>query len=255
MDKELSITLLANAGILIDTGNYSFIIDGLYSDTGHMFSVLPEDIERDLIEGAGELGSVKYLLFTHLHPDHFDKYKTSLFIKKHKDCRVILPISEEDTETMDFLIENQPNIEPLDLEKGQTKRIGLDNETEITAFASGHLGDRYKDIINICYILEAGEKKILITGDADCSFDDFIPAAGYGRLDAIIVNPLFFQAKQGAEIIRELSPDRLIIYHIPSEENDPYNLRRMVQNQIRRYKDEDYTIMPLLCPMQMIVIG
>lgn len=61
------ITLLANAGILIDTISIRLLADGLFSDTGHAFSTIPLEVERRLFDG--ELGQVQYLLFTHLHPD------------------------------------------------------------------------------------------------------------------------------------------------------------------------------------------
>lgn len=253
-----SITLLANAGLLIDTGRLRMLVDGIYSETGHTFSTIPKDIEKRLIEGGGEFDNIQYLLFTHLHPDHFDRHKAREFIENNKVSGVFFPLEDScavDIEMKEFIAElhdNKTPIVPLSLKRGEQRRITIDSETEVTAFGTGHMGVQYSDVPNICYLITSGGKTLLITGDADFQAADFAAAGPYGQLDAVAVNPMFYQAKQGAELIGRLAPKQLIIYHIPFEGQDEMNLRRMVQRQMQRHANECYTIVPLLQTMQNI---
>jgi L-ascorbate metabolism protein UlaG (beta-lactamase superfamily) len=169
----INVMLLANAGLLIDTGRFRLLADGLYSDTGHTFSTIPRETEKQLMAGGGELGQIQYLLFTHLHPDHFDRYKTNEFTEKHDVHGVYFPLAdgaEMDIEVKEFIEAQRDSgvyTEPLILERGESRRIILGDDTEITAFCTGHMGAQYSDVPNICYLLKADGSTLLVTGDAD----------------------------------------------------------------------------------------
>jgi len=73
---------------------------------------------------------------------------------------------------------------------------------------------QYRDVLNICYLVKAGGKTLLITGDSDFDAADFSSAFDNGSIDAAIVNPLFMQAKQGVELMRRPSVVSVIVCHI-----------------------------------------
>jgi L-ascorbate metabolism protein UlaG (beta-lactamase superfamily) len=252
----MTITLLANAGILINTGSIRLLVDGLYSDTGHTFSAIPPEVESRLFEG--ELGQVQYLLFTHLHPDHFDMYKTIEFTDTNKVRGVLLPRVDSMDAEMKVLIlalrDNKTHALPLALKRGEQRYVAAGIDTEIVAFGTSHIGMQYRNVLNVCYLVKAGGKTLLITGDSDFDAADFVPVLDSGSIDAAIVNPLFMQVKQGAELMRRLSVDSVILCHIPFTGEDPNNLRGMALRQVKRYKDEAYNIMPLMEPMQSVSI-
>jgi L-ascorbate metabolism protein UlaG (beta-lactamase superfamily) len=250
------VTLLSNAGILIDASGCRLLADGLYSDTGHSFSPMPPDIEGQLM-AVGKPGWINYLLFTHLHPDHFDAERTNRFISANNPERIFLPLGGGTHEANGLSVLNAGAgsvIQTLDLKKGESVSFDLGGILTLTAFCTGHIGKQYADVSNICYLLKAGDKKLLITGDADVIHEDFSAAFMAKPIDAILVNPLFFQATQGAALVKELGVRQVILYHIPSEREDIMNLRTMVRNQVRRYKDEEFAVYPMLSPMQSISV-
>lgn len=254
----LTVTLLANAGVLIDTGGLRLLADGLYSDTGHTFSTIPDDMQARLTAGKGEFANIRYLLFTHLHPDHFDRHNISEFTEKNGVLGVFFPSEDSPGfEMKEFIAEqndNEAHPAPLTLNKGEALRIITGDDIEVTAFCTGHIGIQYSDAPNICYLLKADGKTLLITGDADNDIMGFAPAAACGSLDAIALNPLFMQSKRGAELLRTLQVKQVILYHIPFEGQDPDNLRVLARHQALRYKNEPYTITPLTVPMQSVSV-
>ena len=66
------------------------------------------------------------------------------------------------------------------------------------------------------------------------------------RPDAVLVNPLFYQSPRGRALLREvLRPERVVLYHIPGADRDPWGLRRMVRRQLERSRDEPYHLSAL----------
>ena len=50
----------------------------------------------------------------------------------------------------------------------------------------------------------------------------------------------------GRALLREvLRPERVVLYHIPGADRDPWGLRRMVRRQLERSRDEPYHLSAL----------
>ena len=76
MSEALRVTLLANAGLLLEYEGTTLLIDGIFHSRDVPFSSLPQDVWQKLLRGDAPFGNIDYLLFTHHHPDHFSAAMT-----------------------------------------------------------------------------------------------------------------------------------------------------------------------------------
>ena len=161
---------LATCAVLADAGGKRFLVDGMIGEKGHPFSVLPKEAETALMEGRAPYADIDYLMFTHLHPDHFDCDLTIEFLQRHPVRGVLLPL-EESNETMRkggirlrrYMIQSGIPYRLLRLPIGQNIRYRLDG-FEVTAFNTGHMGEAYAAVNNYCYLLQTGGTSVLFTG-------------------------------------------------------------------------------------------
>ena len=69
--EQISITFTSNTGLLMQYGNTKVLFDSLYGKSGHCFSPLPQVLEQEIMEGAGDFSEIDYLVFSHNHADQF----------------------------------------------------------------------------------------------------------------------------------------------------------------------------------------
>lgn len=259
MGALLRVTWIANAGIKIDYGGRTLLVDAIYEDEGHPFSKVPAALQESLFNGGAPFSNVDYLLFTHRHPDHFSPKKTELFLRGHKVKGVFYPEAPP--------AGPPPLAELLRLQgtagialSPQTGRTAyhIAPEISVCAFPARHMPIAVekidKDAVNYCYLLSFGEKQILITADMDYQTETlaWLPAA---KLHAVFLTPLFFSALQSGGYFKgALHAERYCIYHIPFPEDDEFGLRKMAASAVSRWPKEKGAAVALLEPMQTITL-
>lgn len=90
----MKITLICNCGLALESGGQTLLLDALTQELPPFYRT-PEKTRREIIAGEGEYASVCGLLFTHLHPDHFDREAAEEFSARHKNALVYIPSRRE----------------------------------------------------------------------------------------------------------------------------------------------------------------
>jgi len=255
--QTVNIQLIANAGVVAEYNGIRFLIDGLQGETDTAFSKIPEDILKDMLAGKGKLSNIDYILFSHEHPDHFAPRYVCEYLKNNEVRAVFLPgkRSGDINVLTENLKENTKNCQLIELQEKGAARYKLRDDIFITAFAAVHMGPQFADIVNYCYLLTLGTKSILFTADADYKEENFTNALAGVCVDAVFVNPLFFNNPAGRRIIEKtIKPGKVIIYHIPFEEDNTFLLRKMVLRDIGRFKNDVYETNALLDEGQSVDI-
>ena len=90
----MKITLICNCGLALESGGQTLLLDALTQELAPFYRA-PEKTRREIIAGEGEYASVCGLLFTHLHPDHFDREAAEEFSARHKNALVYIPSRRE----------------------------------------------------------------------------------------------------------------------------------------------------------------
>lgn len=234
------ITLVANAGVLVEHNGIGLLVDGIHHEEGHPFSRVPETDMKRMRQGSGLFGNIDYLLFTHEHPDHFTPQYVSEHIQHRPVKGIFLPSESQGSPSLARLIRQARELAiphwTLGLEPGETKRFELADDISITAIGTRHMGPQYKNIRNDCFLLTLSGINILFTGDADHVAEYFEDALAGVALDAVFVNPIFYHNPNGQEIINNIfRPRDVVIYHMPFVEDDNMQFSFMVNRDIQRH--------------------
>lgn len=250
MPDEIQITLLGNTGILITWGGVRLLVDGIYRPEDYPFSQVPEPLRENLLTGQAPLGEIHYLLFTHRHPDHFHAGDLSRYLAAAPVRGLFLPQPSGGQETV--RLSPRTPLFPFSSPVGSAEVFSPEPGIKVTAFNTGHMGEQHRDMDNYCLLLCLGNRRLLITADADFCPDLFALAA-VDAPDAVVVNPLFYQQRLGQEIINGLlRPKALLLYHIPFDGEDGTGLRIMAERQQRRGHDLPYAVHTLTEPLQTL---
>lgn len=243
----INIKFLSNAGIVLEFNQLRIIIDGLYSDTGHSFSKMPLNAINNLYRSKLK-NQQSIILFTHNHCDHFSLIKTVEYMSVDRSAKIYIPSSNLSTE--ELIVLKKYSCEFINPKKEEIVNILNKEKTYIKAIKTPHDGDKFKNIVNISYILEIQGIKILVTGDGDYKSSDYNILRNE-KISYAIINPLFFHNLEGRKLLRNLSIKKIILNHIPFQEDDIYSIRKLVEKDILKYKSE-FEILPLIFKNQVI---
>ncbi len=258
MNDQISVTLIANAGLLIQDKKYRFLIDAFHHDEGQPFSIVSKEKLNQMINGSEEYKDVDYILYTHCHSDHFSSKYTKAYLEQNQINTLFIPNGWEtnDHDFESYLLEKGIHEVNFCGDLGELIPYMVKEELKIQAFKSLHLGEAYQEDPHYCVILSLGDFNILITGDANYDPETFKSALNGIRIHTIVVNPLFYNHKLGRQIIYDLiKPDEIIIYHIPFEKDDVYKLRRLTKRDIDKHHGEHHSVTALTEENQTIVLN
>jgi len=240
MRDTITITLIANTGVLVEYGDVGMLVDGIHHEPGHVFSKV---CKKDLLHmrlGTDVFEHLDYLLFSHEHPDHFSPG----FVERHLQFRsvqgIFLPDPAHGSPSLKFLA-NQIQAQAishriLDLQPGEAAQFPLVDDLTVTAIGAPHMGPQYAAVKHHCFLLTIAGKHLLFTGDADHIPEYFVPALNGINPDVVFVNPLFYHHANGRKIINEIfRPRTVVIYHMPFAKDDTTQLSHVVERDIKRY--------------------
>ena len=253
MGEKLRVTLIANAGLLLEYQGITLMMDGIYGKEGHPFSNLKPEVWQRMLAGEPPFEKIDYLLFSHAHPDHFSPEMTLEFLRRRSVKGVFLP----DTRTVresglaDYLREQRVPCVPL---SSQTDHASYRIEPEITvrAFETKHLDKKFQGVCHFCYLISFGEKNVLFTADVDYTTEDF-DAIRSIPLRAVFVNPLFFGVlRRGKFFHGQLNTKSICIYHVPFSEDDSLRMRPVLAHNMVEWPPEKQETLVLCDAFQHI---
>jgi len=253
MDKSLRVTLIANAGLLLEYNGTKMLLDGIYGSEGHPFSNLSPQLWQQMKEGKPPFDQVDVLLFTHAHPDHFSPEMTLEYLQHRSVKGVFVPDTRTVAESglASFLQEQGT---PCALLSEQTDRTGFRVTADITvrAFRTRHLDKKFEKVRHFCYLITFGDKNVLFTADIDYVTEDLNRLEGV-RLAAAFVNPLFFSVLCHGRFFKgRLEAENLVVYHLPFAEDDTMTMRAGVERSLARWPEAGAKVTVLQEPFQQV---
>lgn len=238
MSEALRVTLLANAGLLLEYEGTTLLLDGIFHSRDVPFSSLPQDVWQKLLRGDAPFGKIDYLLFTHHHPDHFSAAMTVEYLEGHPIKGVFLPDAEE-LENSTLMLGLREHGTPCALLSDQTNHAVYKVAPNITvrAFRTLHLDKAFETVRHYCYLITFGDKRVLFTADVNYLGEDLSQTHG-APLHAAFINPLFFSALSHHRFFKgELNPKHLCVYHVPFAEDDPFDMNVMLRRDLAQRDD------------------
>ena len=204
---QTDVLCTVNSGLYLRHEAFSCLVDGLHADTADGFSNPPPALLQDLALGDGIFRDLDALLFTHLHADHHDAALTRQALAL--PCRPKLWSPEE------------ASLQAEPAENGLL-RVQLGHNATLWARNTVHDGARFADVPHQSFLLQLGEERFFIAGDALLGETDAAPfvRAAQGRIDAAFLNFYHISTPARRAFVQELAPERVILGHLPFPEDD-----------------------------------
>ena len=173
MDRyPIRVTLLANAGVLIRYRDTALLLDGLFGRKDNPFSLLPPGCREAMLRGEPPFERLDYLLFTHYHPDHFDPEMVRALLEHRRVKGLFYPKDEAPAVQKLSRWLQQEGIPCVPLCRGTDRAaIQIEPGISVQAFMVPHLGEEYRSVPHVCYLLSFDGGRVKITGqDAGLHF-------------------------------------------------------------------------------------
>lgn len=224
----MKITLICNCGLVFSSQGQTLLIDALTQKLPPFYA-LPEKTRQEILDGKGRYQSVCGMLFTHLHPDHFDPVAAEQFATQNKKALTYIPSRR--TPAPDIL-----HAGCFTVEMHRTRH------TPVPGYGKSTVDTM---------IVSAEGKCVYVA--SDCAPEALLHERTLGGrvMDAAFWNGEMLLYKPEREMLRACAVQNYI-YHIPEDAND--GLRRKLERLMLRYPQELANV-TLLCayPKTMIL--
>ena len=215
--SQVTITYLANEGIMVTSGDQSVLVDALFRG-GVSGYELHEPAELEKIETAKPpYGGVDLVLVTHFHADHFDAGSVARHLANNKNA-VLVTSEQVAKEVQKAAAHIAPIASRIRTRTPDVKDRETDESSGIRVDVLGlsHGGGRFEKVRNMGYVIHLGGKRILHVGDAQIDNACFEPMEQFAKgVDVACLPHWMVEHPTGVAFVRDvLKPKQLIVFHI-----------------------------------------
>lgn len=228
----LIIKYTGNEGVLITSGKKKVLIDALHREYKPDYLFPPPELLKSMETALSPYDQINLLLVSHMHLDHFHPESVALALKNNphgvlvSSEQVVSQINEnlnDDEKIKSRIIEITP-------EWKQKSELNIEG-IQLTVLGLRHVNRQHIGIQNLGYLIEIGGRKILHTGDADMTAENF---TGFNLdkqgIDVAIIPYWYLLSENGRELVKKhLNPNHIIAVHI-----SPNGAEKIVE-QIRQF--------------------
>lgn len=228
----MKVTRVSNAGILVERDGHRILIDGLnISNIYHYVGTVPE--EFDVLMASED---VDYLVFTHVHDDHFNAIMTMKYMDAHPKTKVVAPVSVLEKLLLCGIAKDRM----ID-----AASIPFGTDFPVNAFRTIHIGTPYKDVLHYSYYL-GGEETLLYTGDAIPLSSNYKELEETGVHISVLASNYAHVIGAGIRTIRRIiHPEHTLVLHLPDPHYDEEGLYPLTHDSIEHNPDLDIHVMDL----------
>ena len=208
----MKITLICNCGLAFRSQGKTLLIDALTQELAPYYRA-PDEVRSAIIEDLGDYQHSCGLLFTHLHPDHFDKAAAEQFAAAHKAACIYIPNRRENAPEL-------LSIGPFTVELHRVRH------TSVPGYG--------KSTVDVMIVTCEG-KRVYIASDAAPEASLHAGVLGGRKMDAAFWNAEVLLYKPEREMLAQ-SAAQNYIYHLPPDAEN--GLRRKLERIIMRSPQE-----------------
>lgn len=212
----MKITLICNCGLVFSSGETCLLIDALTQELAPFYRA-PESVRQEIVTGTGAYEKTCGLLFTHLHPDHYDKEAAQAFAQYHLRAALYVP--------------NRREIPPERLTVGSfTVELHRVRHTQVAGYGKSTVD---------AMIISAEGKSVYVASDSAPEVSLHESVLHGRRMDAAFWNGEMLLYKPEREALCRFAAQNFI-YHIPGNPQDGF--RRKLDRLRGRYPAELETV-------------
>lgn len=212
----MKITLICNCGLVFSSGGELLLIDALTQELAPFYRA-PESVRQEIVTGTGAYEKTCGLLFTHLHPDHYDKEAAQAFAQYHLRAALYVP--------------NRRELPPERLTVGSfTVELHRVRHTQVAGYGKSTVDTM---------IISAEGKSVYVASDSAPEVSLHESVLHGRRMDAAFWNGEMLLYKPEREALCRFAAQNFI-YHIPGDPQDGF--RRKMERLRGRYPAELETV-------------
>ena len=212
----MRITLICNCGLVFSSGETCLLIDALTQELAPFYRA-PESVRQEIVTGTGAYEKTCGLLFTHLHPDHYDKEAAQAFAQYHLRAALYVP--------------NRRELPPERLTVGSfTVELHRVRHTQVAGYGKSTVD---------AMIISAEGKRVYVASDSAPEVSLHESVLHGRRMDAAFWNGEMLLYKPEREALCRFAAQNFI-YHIPGDPQDGF--RRKLERLRGRYPAELETV-------------
>lgn len=241
-EAPLTLQFIANAGVLVSSGDLKVLIDALFDEPDPEYRA-PDPGTLDAIMNARPpFDGLDAVLVTHNHPDHLDPALAVRFLERVPRPVLLAPadaVAAMRRAAIDWA-RIEARVIPIDLKVGEKaeRRLG---RIPVTAFRTRH--DDQESPMNLMLLFELDGWRIFHEGDSPGRIDD-LRAMGLGDepVDLALVHFWFPLEPNCARFLQDvLKPDHIALTHLPVrlEKDAPGKIE-----MVRRYYKDLFLMLP-----------
>jgi len=241
--EPLVLTYVANAGVLVSSGETKVLIDALFDKPNPEYRAPAPEVLVKIMKGTAPFDGLDLVLVTHNHPDHFDASVAVRYLEAHPEPVLLAPADavEEMRKAAADWTKVASRVVPLDLEVGEKEQKNLKG-LPVTAFRTLHSGDR-ESPMNLMYLFELHGWRAFHEGDSNGKSEVY-QSFGLGRepTDLALVHYWFPLEPNCARWLQEvLRPDHIALTHLPVrlESDAPGKI-----GMVRQYYQDIFLLLP-----------
>lgn len=250
---------IGNSGVLVVHENVRILIDGIFT-SGPYFSEMPQAMKKAVFSMDSPYKDVDYLIFTHRHMDHFSKEYVKEYLKKNQVKKVLLPINHgiawdglESQGELELPSEKARLVVAYYASQGKCFEAQLAEDIFVRCYRSIHMGGvQYRHTNHYMIELKIAKHRLLFVADADVVDENFANIERNKKVDVVFVNPLFFQSTKGQREIERFHAEKIVLYHLPFEEDDVSGLIKLAKNIKETYEPKEGQVVLFLEKEQRI---
>jgi L-ascorbate metabolism protein UlaG (beta-lactamase superfamily) len=221
--SPLTVTYIANEGVLISHGNKQVLIDGLFRKYKPDYLFPPQPVLESMEAARPPYNKIDVVLVSHPHLDHFHPESVGSFLKNNRDA--VLVSSQQVAERLQKEFKDFKDIESRVKQDTAAWKMTIGRSEAgivLTTLGLRHGGSQFVSIQNMGYIVVVDGKKLLHIGDADMSEENFASFALPGEaIDVAFIPYWFLLSEKGRALVRNhIQPKHIIAVHVPPAEAD-----------------------------------
>ena len=217
MAAELQARLLCSTGLAFTYDGATLLVDVLNGKYGSFYQIPPETA-RAVATGQRPYDHVVGLLYSHLHPDHYDQNLNTEFLRYHPGVTTFFPTPETpDTGVL--------HMGPFTVRYGYLEHTPCD----------------YTWAKHYVFLISAGDVTVYLTTDARLVPEEHLAFLNGCRADSAFFNAMYLSHPETRQLMTEAA-SQTYIYHMPRPELDHSGICRKAALNFQRYPQELRTV-------------
>lgn len=218
---EVTVTSLANQGVLVSDGKTRVMVDGLVVEPYALYAGLTPEAAGLFERMEGPFADVDLVLVSHRHHEHNQPAHACRFMERSANARLVTSRQVIDLmrEKCRAFINGNPRVRMIDPQPGEAVRL-TQGGARVTVFPLSHGTRKFARIQHFGHLVELNGVTVLHVGDAAVDESGFEAAGLHDRvIDVALVPFRYFEPGRGQAIVRRYMDARVkIAVHIPPDE-------------------------------------